>query len=319
MHQRVVAEAQDQVVGAPTSVTVTPSTAVSIDEVLLALRSIPGIRSADIGDDETGGAGLLRLDLAADVDEVEVATSVGRLLRERFGLGVDAGQVQMVEAAADFARRAGRRRAGGVRRPHGGVRVTVMNVTSAGRKVTVSIVLRRGERECRGEAPGTTTANGVHRAVAEATLHAIEELTEDAVIGRLEHLEVSDATAARSHSCWTSTGSRSARLGRLTRAVGSPAGHRAGRAGSGTAAPAGRSRATDCSPPRWAGRRTSVSGSGCGAGRADQRLKASLTFSPACLMSPLACSTSPWPAGRGRRWPRRRAACPCRTAIATSS
>jgi hypothetical protein len=171
---------------------VTPSTAVSIDEVLLALRSIPGIRSADIGDDDAGGAGLLRLDLAADVDEVEVATSVGRLLRERFGLGVDAGQVQMVEAAADFAPANGD--AGGFD-GHGGVRVTVMNVTSAGRKVTVSIVLRRGERECRGEAPGTTTANGVNHAVAEATLHAIEELTEDAVIGRLEHLEASDSTA----------------------------------------------------------------------------------------------------------------------------
>jgi hypothetical protein len=172
---------------------VTPSTAVSIDEVLLALRSIPGIRSADIGDDDAGGAGLLRLDLAADVDEVEVATSVGRLLRERFGLGVDAGQVQMVEAASDFAPANGD--AGGFD-GHGGVRVTVMNVTSAGRKVTVSIVLRRGERECRGEAPGTTTANGVNHAVAEATLHAIEELTEDAVIGRLEHLEVSESSAA---------------------------------------------------------------------------------------------------------------------------
>ncbi|HEX4016189.1 MAG TPA: hypothetical protein VHX15_05570 [Frankiaceae bacterium] len=169
----------------------TPSTAVSIDEVLLALRSIPGVRSADIGDDDSGGAGLLRLDLAADVDEVEVATSVGRLLRERFGLGVDAGQVQMVEAAADFAPGSDDGGFDG----HGGVRVTVMNVTSAGRKVTVSIVLRRGDRECRGEAPGTTTANGVNHAVAEATLHAIEELTEDAVIGRLEHLEISDSTA----------------------------------------------------------------------------------------------------------------------------
>lgn len=171
----------------------TPSTAVSIDEVLLALRSIPGIRSADIGDDDSGGAGLLRLDLAENVDEVEVATSVGRLLRERFGLGVDAGQVQMVEAAADFAPAMADAEAFD---GHGGVRVTVMNVTSAGRKVTVSIVLRRGERECRGEAPGTTTANGVYHAVAEATLHAIEELTEDAVIGRLEHLEVSESTAS---------------------------------------------------------------------------------------------------------------------------
>jgi len=174
---------------------VTSTTAVSIDEVLIALRSIPGIRSADIGDDEAGGAGVLRLDLAADADEVEVASSVGRLLRKRFGLGVDAGHVQMVEAAADFADApsdpsefdpAG----------HGDVRVSAMKVTSAGRKVMVTIVLRRRERECRGEASGTTTSNGVYRAVAEASLHAVEELTEDAVIGRVEHLEVGDGAAS---------------------------------------------------------------------------------------------------------------------------
>ena len=67
-----------------------------------------------------------------------------------------------------------------------------MNVTSAGRKVVVTIVLRRYGREFRGEAPGSTSSHGVHRAVAEATLHAIEELTEDAVIGRLESLEVGE-------------------------------------------------------------------------------------------------------------------------------
>ena len=78
----------------------TSTTDVSIDEVLQALRSVPGVRSPTSATTKTGGAGLLRLDLAADVDEVEVASTVGRLLRERFGLGVDAGQVQMVEAAS---------------------------------------------------------------------------------------------------------------------------------------------------------------------------------------------------------------------------
>jgi hypothetical protein len=172
---------------------VSSPTAVSIDDVLLALRSVPGVRSADIGDDDEGGAGLLRLDLAGDVDEVEVAASVGRLLREQFGLGVDAGHVQMVEAAENFAAPLIPSQPGDA---HSGaladVQVAVMNVTSAGRKVVVTIVLRRAGREFRGEAPGTTSANGVFRAVAEATLHAIEELTEDAVIGRLEVLEVSD-------------------------------------------------------------------------------------------------------------------------------
>ncbi len=166
------------------------ATSVSIEDVLAALRSVPGVRSADIGQDDDGGEGMLRLDLAADVDEVEVAAAVGRLLRDRFGLGVDAGQVQMVEAAEDFAAM-----------PESdevtpdGVRVAVMNVTSAGRKVIVTIVLRRGDREFRGEAPGTTSSHGVFRAVAEATLRAIEELTEDAVIGRVETLDVSEGAS----------------------------------------------------------------------------------------------------------------------------
>jgi hypothetical protein len=170
---------------------VSSPTAVSIDDVLLALRSVPGVRSADIGDDDDGGAGLLRLDLAGDVDEVEVAASVGRLLRERFGLGVDAGQVQMVEAAENFAAPFIPSPSGEANlRSSAEVGVAVMNVTSVGRKVVVTIVLRRAGLEFRGEASGTTSANGVVRAVAEATLHAIEELTEDAVIGRLEVLEV---------------------------------------------------------------------------------------------------------------------------------
>jgi hypothetical protein len=154
------------------------------------------VRSADIGQDESGGAGVLRLDLLTDVDEVEVASSVGRLLRERFGLGVDAGQVQMVEAASDFAAPAPRSADPSETLPGSHpVQVAVMNVTSAGRKVTVTIVLRRGEREFRGEAPGSATSNGVNRAVAAATLHAVEELTEDAVIGRLERLSVLEGVA----------------------------------------------------------------------------------------------------------------------------
>jgi hypothetical protein len=96
----------------------------------------------------------------------------------------------MVEAAEDFAPTAGSDEPA----PNG-VRVAVMNVTSAGRKVIVTIVLRRGDREFHGEAPGTTSSQGVFRAVAEATLRAVEELTEDAVIGRVETLEVGDGAS----------------------------------------------------------------------------------------------------------------------------
>ena len=151
-----------------------------VDAVRSALRSIAGVRSADLDAD-----GVLTLDLADDADEIEVATAVGRMLHDEFGLGVDPAQVQMVEAINPDA--AAREFDAGERHP---VEVRSMNVTSAGRKVNVSVVLGRGERECAGDAVGTTSAYGLQRAVAAATLHAIEELTEDAVIGRLERLDV---------------------------------------------------------------------------------------------------------------------------------
>ena len=72
---------------------------VSTEATLLdALRAVPGVASADLEPDERPeGAGTLRLQLAPGADEIAVATSVNRVLREQFGLAVDAGRVQVVE------------------------------------------------------------------------------------------------------------------------------------------------------------------------------------------------------------------------------
>jgi hypothetical protein len=66
--------------------------------LLDALRAVPGVSAADIESDERPeGAGTLRLQLEPGADEVAVATSVNRVLREQFGLAVDANRVQVVE------------------------------------------------------------------------------------------------------------------------------------------------------------------------------------------------------------------------------
>jgi hypothetical protein len=72
---------------------------VSTEATLLdALRAVPGVAAADIeADDRTDGAGTLRLQLSPGADEIAVATSVNRVLREQFGLAVDANRVQVVE------------------------------------------------------------------------------------------------------------------------------------------------------------------------------------------------------------------------------
>lgn len=72
---------------------------VSTEATLLdALRAVPGVAAADIEpDDRADGAGTLRLQLSPGADEIAVATSVNRVLREQFGLAVDANRVQVVE------------------------------------------------------------------------------------------------------------------------------------------------------------------------------------------------------------------------------
>jgi hypothetical protein len=67
--------------------------------VVTALRAVAGVADAEIIPDPAGGPGTLRLQLAPGADEVLVATTVHRLLGEKFGLGVDAGKVQVVEEA----------------------------------------------------------------------------------------------------------------------------------------------------------------------------------------------------------------------------
>lgn len=72
--------------------------------LLDALRAVPGVAAADLEPDERpDGAGTLRLQLAPGADEIAVATSVNRVLREQFGLAVDAGRVQVVEESVPLA------------------------------------------------------------------------------------------------------------------------------------------------------------------------------------------------------------------------
>jgi hypothetical protein len=65
--------------------------------VVAALRAVSGVADAEILPDPEGGPGTLRLQLKPGADEVKVAKTVNRLLGEQFGLGVDAGRVQVVE------------------------------------------------------------------------------------------------------------------------------------------------------------------------------------------------------------------------------
>jgi hypothetical protein len=146
-------------------------------DIVAALREVPGVAEADVEPDGEGeGLGLLRLGLAPGVDEVEVASAVGRLLRERFGLGVDADRVQLVEDMQseldDPDIEADEDDADDRFRPA----IRRMHIISSGLQVAAEVTLSVGERTAVGRAEGTATQSGVQRAVATATLRAVEDL-----------------------------------------------------------------------------------------------------------------------------------------------
>ena len=159
-------------------------TVIDYAEIVAALRAVPGVAEADVEPDAQGeGLGLLRLGLSPGVDEVQVATKVGRLLRERFGLGVDADQVQLIEDAPvpEVPQQSSHGR-----RPV----ISRMQLVSSGLDVTATVSLLYQDEVVRGESTGTATQTGVHRAVAQAALRALEQLVDAKARFEVEHVEV---------------------------------------------------------------------------------------------------------------------------------
>jgi hypothetical protein len=151
-------------------------------EIVAALRSLPGVREAEV-EPELNGPGLLRLGLAPGVDEVKVASDVGRMLRDRFGIGVDAERVQLIEEAKVPAQAVPYDD-----RPRPSIQR--MHLVSSGLDVTATVTLGHHGMAASGECMGTATQSGVHRAVAIATLRAVEGLLSHTVRFELEHVEV---------------------------------------------------------------------------------------------------------------------------------
>lgn len=171
---------------APMTVGEQPVTVSDYAEIVAALRTVPGVAEADVEPDADGsGLGLLRLGLTPGVDEVQVATKVGRLLRERFGLGVDADRVQLIEDAE----------APEMPTPRDGRRPVIsrMQLVSSGLDVTATVSLSYHGEVIRGECTGTATQSGVHRAVATAALKALEQLLGDQARFEVDHVDVTPA------------------------------------------------------------------------------------------------------------------------------
>jgi hypothetical protein len=179
--------------------------------IIAALRAVPGVSEADLEPDQEGGLGVLRLCLRDGADEVAVAGEVGRLLRERFGLGVDAERVQLVEdtyQAPDSQEpesQAPDGQAPESQEPESqepeppeeseaplSARPAIvrMQLLSSGLEVTVVVTLRHRAARSEGSSTGTATQVGVQRAVATATLRALENLLGPHARFELEDVDV---------------------------------------------------------------------------------------------------------------------------------
>ncbi len=180
-------------------------------DLVEALRAVPGVTDADLTPDPEGGVGTLRLDLAPGADEAQVAGTVGRLLRDQFGLGVDPDRVQIVEdavhpdAVQPQAPDTSRAETISETVPRDVVpaqrasrpSINRMHLVSSGLDVTATVTLSSGEHIEVGEARGAASQTGVHRAVATATLRAVEALVDNQVRFELDHLEISPMGSER--------------------------------------------------------------------------------------------------------------------------
>jgi hypothetical protein len=171
-----------------------------------ALRSVEGVVAADVEPDADGGLGTLRLDLEPGCDEAAVGARVSQVLQEQFGLGIDVDRVERFEPPVEHPAEEPRAGEGmsetkvvelPLQRSAHRPAIAKMHLVSSGLDVTATVTLAAGERTATGEATGLASTTGVHKAVASATLRAVEQLVGGIARLELEHLEITPMGAER--------------------------------------------------------------------------------------------------------------------------
>ena len=163
-----------------------------LEAIAAALRALPGVAAADVQPDDQGGIDSLRLDLVHGADGVEVAGTVSRLMAERFGASVDATQVQVQPAAAPSPVQQQVPAQRGVR-----PEIVRTDLVTSGMEFSATVVLSSQSRAATGDAHGAVTSSGMHRAVSQATLRAVERLTRDATRIELDQVSVTQVGTER--------------------------------------------------------------------------------------------------------------------------
>ena len=158
----------------------------SLTAIAAALRAVPGVASATVEADASGGVDCLRLSLMTGADAHAVAQAASRLVHERFGTLLHRDQVQIVEQRVEEPAVVPAQRAG---RPE----IIRTDLVTTGRDFNATVVLSARSRAVTGYARGATTAPGMQRAVAQATLKAVERLVGESARLELDYVDVSQS------------------------------------------------------------------------------------------------------------------------------
>jgi hypothetical protein len=156
----------------------TPATVPAhVPEVLAALEQIPGVAAASV---DGGAAEWLRLDLHDDADEAAVRAAMTDVLRTR--TSAEPGEIRMQETVSTVAGDGGR------------LALDRLVLTTGPGVGTAEVTVALDDRTAPGSATLTRAGEtaDADAAVATALLLALEELTEDAVIGSVEQIEFPD-------------------------------------------------------------------------------------------------------------------------------
>jgi hypothetical protein len=162
--------------------------------VVSALRQLPGVSSAEADHEPGGGVTALRVALAPGVDRLAVEAAVRRVCRAHFGGTHDEDRVRIAPATAarQDAEASPEPPPAAPATPGGRPHVLRTDVTTEGAEVTATVVLAVASRTGTGLCRGVVTGGGVRRAVATATLRALQGLLPGPV-----HLELEDVHAQR--------------------------------------------------------------------------------------------------------------------------
>lgn len=166
-----------------------------LSAIAAALQELPGVSAAVVHPDAAGGVDSLRLGLQPGVDGLAVAGAASRLVHERFGAVLQSDQVHVVDAPGPPPVPP----TPSVVPSQRGMRPEIVrtDLITTGLEFTATVVLSAQARAATGDARGAVTATGVQRAVAQATLRAVERLSRDTARLEIEHLEVTQTGQER--------------------------------------------------------------------------------------------------------------------------